>query len=210
MSLPYTTGHQRPQEMLLAEALVSRISLLHKDNGLFLAHVGELPTLPSRLRREAWDMAVKQMGARVPAAFVIIDSARTREGDNSGHTWQRDYDVTVAVFSNHRRDTVTGRLNPDLDSMTQNDKDPGIRAMCELVDTLIMGWDIGIDGVYDVRPGSQGMQTVYAGRDGTMRELHYVVKAELARAKWPDVADYLDSIRTVFTDTTAHTMDSEP
>ena len=208
MSLPYTTGHTRPQETLIAAALRTRLGLLDREHGLFLRHVGELPAMPSRLRDDAWDIARRQMGAQAPAAFVVLDSARTREGDSSGHTWQRDYDITIAVYSNHRRDTVSGRLDPDVVSTARNDSDPGMRAMCELIDSLILGWNIDVDGVYEVRPGSQGMQTVYAGIEGTLRELHYVVKAELSRARWPDMAAYLEHIQTTYGNTTSHIMES--
>lgn len=209
MALPYTSGHARPQETLIADAVVERIGLLDRAHGLFLQHVGELPATPSRLQGEAWDIARRQMGAQAPAAFVVLDSARTSAGDSNCRTWQRDYEITVAVFSKHRRDAITGPLNPDVVSDRENGQDPGIRAMCELIDTLLLGWELDVTDVYEMRPGSQGMQTVYAGVEGTLRELHYTVKAELSRATWPDMNAFLEGIRTTFSGSGAHIMETE-
>ena len=196
MSLPYQDGRLRPQETLIAEALVERLSLLHRSRGLFLAHVGELPAMPSRLRDDAWDSMLQRLRGQAPAALVVLDAARTTEGDNTWRVWHRMYDVTVAVFSTHRRDLVLGRLDPDMRSLAEDARDPGMRAMCELIDTLVLGWKLDVPGVYEMRPGNQGMQTVYAGAAGTLRELHYQVLAELRRGDWPEPARYIESIHT--------------
>lgn len=199
MRRPFAGGHDRPQETRIAEAIIARLSLLHRDAGLFLAHVGEAPVMPSRISdRESWDSLVRQMNTRAPAALVIIDSARTKAGEMSTDRddWERTYDVTIAVFSSHRRDLVLGRLNPDAVSEAESSKDPGLRAACELIDSLLLGFSLPLDDVGDLEPGRPGMQTVYAGAHGTLREMHYTVEAEMTRTEWPDIAHYLESIHT--------------
>jgi hypothetical protein len=199
MRLPFAGGQDRPQETRIAEAIVARLSLLHRDAGLFLAHVGEAPVMPSRISdRESWDALLREMNTRTPAALVVIDGARTGAGEMSieREHWERTYDVTIAVFSNHRRDLVLGRLNPDAVSEAESGKDPGLRAACELIDNLLLGFPLDLDDVGDLEPGRQGMQTVYAGALGTLREMHYTVEAEMTRTAWPDVGRYLESVRT--------------
>lgn len=196
MSLPYPTGDNQPLETRIAEALVARLRLLHRENGLFLAHIGEAPVMPSRMSDEPWDMLVQQLRGQTPAVLVIIDSARTTSMNTSGDLWQLSFNVTLALLSTHRRDTIAGRINPDVASQNADNRDPGLRAMCELADMLVRGWRPDITGAHEIKPGSRGMQTVFVGKAGTMRELDYVAVVDIESSDWPDPARYLDRIRT--------------
>ncbi len=200
MTLAFTSGLDRPQETLIAEALVKRLGLLGGRDG-FLKFVGEAAGLPSRLTDDpAWDRMLERMRGQAPAALVIIDSSRATPGGMTKRRrlWVREFDVAVAVFSNHRRDTIDGRLNPDVVSAGNRRADPGIRAMCELIDTLLLGWPLGIDGVLEMEPASRGTQAVFVGGGGTLRGMHYRVRAERRREAWPDIDTYLAAIRTTY------------
>lgn len=207
---PFASGHDRPQETRIAEAVVERLALLHRDAGLFLAHVGQAPVMPSRITdRDSWDALLREMNTRAPAALVIIDSARTSAGEMSieREHWERIYDITVAVFSNHRRDLVLGRLDPD--AAGDPSKDPGLRATCEIIDNLLLGFPLELDDGGDVEPGAHGMQTIYAGALGTLREMHYTVEARMTRGTWPGLPRYLESIRTSLTTGLALDLETE-
>ena len=196
MTLPYPDGATEPLETRIAVAILARLRLLHRDNGLFLAHVGETPAMPSRMSGDAWDMLVQQVRGQAPAALVVIDAARTTTTNTSLDRWQLEYELTVALFSNHRRDTITGRINPDTASLAANGRDPGLRAACELADMLLRGWRPDVAGTHEIKPGSRGMQTVFVGQAGTMRELDYRVVVDVESSSWPDPVRHLDSIRT--------------
>ncbi len=194
MTQAYTSGLEMPQETLIAEALTARIRQLR-----FLRHVGEAAAMPSRLVNDpAWDGMLQKMRGQAPAAFVIIESSRAMAGGmtNRRNLWKREFDVVIAVFSGHRRDTIDGRLNPDVVSRGRDDADPGIRAMCELIDTLLMGWSVDIPGVYEMEPDR--VRTVFVGNAGTLREMTYHVRAERRREPWPDVDTFLESVNTTF------------
>lgn len=195
MTLPFPTGDTRPQETRIAEAVIERVRLLHRDAGLFLAHVGEVPVMPSRMKDEAWDMLVQKLRGQAPAALVVIDAARTELTSTTGNRWRRTYELTVALLSNHRRDTIDGRVNPDGAGLA-GDRDPGLRATCELTDMLLLGWRPDVDGAREIQAGARGMQTVFTGRAGTMRELDYRVIVDFESSNWPDPVRYLESIRT--------------
>ena len=77
-----------------------------------------------------------------------------------------------------------------------NDRDPGLRAACEFVDMLLRGWRPDVAGAHEIKPGSRGMQTVFVGQAGTMRELDYRVTVDIESRSWPEPVHHLDSIRT--------------
>ena len=196
MSLPFPDGASAPLETRLANAMVERLRLLHRDHGLFLAYVGEAPVMPSRMGDEAWDLLLQQLRGQTPAALVIIDSAQITTNNTTGDRWQMDYHLTVALLSTHRRDTIAGRINPDASSLADDSRDPGLRAACEIADMLMRGWRPEVTGAHAIRPGSRGMQTVFAGKSGTMRELDYSVLVDIKSSGWPEPARYLESVRT--------------
>ncbi|MCG8422241.1 MAG: hypothetical protein MJE77_30335 [Proteobacteria bacterium] len=204
MALPYTTGLPEPQETMLAQAIVRRLEQLHGTAGLFLAHVGQTPASPASVDDDAFSAVLERVRGQAPAALVAIESATVQAGGMTDlrERWSLSYDVVVFIYCAHRRSVVEGRLDPDSASKQDDTKDPGIRAITELVNTLLIGWPLTdehgkeIATLYEMQP--QGWRTVFADAGGTARELRYRVLADQQRDPWPGVTDYLEAVEATY------------
>ncbi len=211
MAQPYQSGLGEPQETAIARAVVERISLLHRDRGRYLKYVGQLDAMPSRMSDELFAGLLQTVRGQVPCALVAIDSSQAEPGGMTGdrEQWTRRFEIAVGIYSSHRRGRVEGRLDPDAISNADDRKDPGLRAICEHVDVLLMGWPLGLKTVYELEPGQGG--TLFTDRGGTLRELRYSVRVDRSREPWPEYDDFLEGIDSVFGigDLEVHEMETE-
>ncbi|MGB0972351.1 MAG: hypothetical protein ACPGVG_15535 [Mycobacterium sp.] len=188
-------------EERIVAAIVSRLSILHRGAGGFLAFVGQMPVVPTRMTdRASFDQMLVKLKTQAPAALVVCDQGdvtQTSAGYGS-RAWTTVMKISVVLISTHLRDTVAGRLNIDQIADSDPARDPGLRVATEIVQLLLNGWRPLPGDPCNAPLRGVSWRTVFARNAMTMRELMFEIDVDTRRSDDPSDAVELAEILSHF------------
>lgn len=169
MPQTYDTGFALPLRTLIRRAVMQRLAVLRRSTGMYLQGV---VALPARLNDDEDSLKVlddaREGAAPVMAVALGRGDYRTH-ASGLGHTNTRKaVEIFVYVVSTHRRGNVEGRLENDAAAVDVT-KDPGIDTMLEHAEQVLIGADLGISGVEEIRGGDEN--EIFSGDDMSIWEL---------------------------------------
>jgi hypothetical protein len=170
----YDHGGVKPQRTALRDALVARLSLL-KRPAMYLQAVVMLPT---RINDPDDGTLYAALNGRAPAIAIALGRGEAAGGGMPASSARKNIEIAIYVVSSHGRGNVEGRLAGDVSSAADVTKDPGVETMLEHVEELLLGRDLGIPGVAEIRPGTE--DEVWSGEDMTIWEATYTVRVDRA------------------------------
>ena len=170
----YDHGGAVPQRTALRNALLTRLSVLKRPT-MYLHAVSALPTPLAAMDEAADAYLSRAVGGRYPAVAVALGRGDAAPAGMPQSHARKTIEVAVYVMSAHGRDYVEGRLSGDVSAATVTN-DPGIETMLEHVEELLLGRDLGVPGVSELRPVHE--QEVWSGDDFTVWELLFTARVD--------------------------------
>lgn len=195
MAHEFDTGLTGAQRTLVRNAIVSRLSGLLKANGGYLHAIKKMPR---RYRGEGdesgADMIERTFQGREPSVGVALARMTFEPADLEAHVQLGELEVAVYVFGGNQRDPahVDGRLAIDVGGVASDLADPGIDIMLEHVQQLLLGQELGINGVQEMRIVEE--DELVTAEPGSVWEQIYRVKLERAIDPNRDAADLITSL----------------
>jgi hypothetical protein len=176
MAHAYDTGLAKPQRTLIREAVMARLALLKKPT-LYLQAVAALPIkIQGRSDEEGMGFLQLALNGASPAVVVVLGRGDiAAAGQNAAHA-RKTIELVVYVVSSNVRGVVDGRLAGDAAAATSDSADPGIETMVEHVEQMLLGYDLGIDGVDEIRPVSE--DELATGQDVTIWEVVFSIRVD--------------------------------
>jgi hypothetical protein len=176
MAHAYDTGLAKPQRTLIRQAVMARLALLKKP-ALYLQAVAALPLkIQGRSDEEGLGFLALALNGAAPALAVVLGRGDVAAaGQNAAHA-RKTIELVVYVVSNNVRGLVDGRLAGDAASAASDSADPGIETMVEHVEQMLLGFDLGIDGVEEIRPVSE--DELATGQDVTIWEVVFSIRVD--------------------------------
>lgn len=173
----YDTGLALPQRTLIRNAIVARLSPLLRVNGRY---VKAIKPLARRYRGEGDEVGkqaiVNALLGQAPAIGVALGRKTYEATDAEAFLSFAELEVSIAVFSQHGRDLVDGRLATDPVGDAAITNDPGIDAALEHIEELLLGQSIGVAGTSELRPVDE--EEVETAEDGSIWQQTYALKVE--------------------------------
>lgn len=179
MAHSYDTGLAKPQRTLIRDAFITRLSLLKVTTGLYLQGVIALPNrIIGRDDEIGIGQLINALGAQSPAMAVALGRGDHGEAGAPASRGRKTITISVYVWTNNVRGMVEGRLKGDAASLAGfgETKDPGIETMLEHAEQLLVGKDLGIAHVDEVR--WQAEDEIYTGEEGSIWEAIYTVRVD--------------------------------
>lgn len=149
----YDSGLVVPQRTALRAAIVSRLLLLKRPQ-LYLQAVDVLPGRLDGGDDDTMSELATLLQGRTPAMLVALGRADAAGSGMPASTTRLEYEIVVYIADAHARGTVLGRLAGDA-AAADVTKDPGIETMIEHAEELLLGRDLGIPGVTELRLESE-------------------------------------------------------
>jgi hypothetical protein len=176
MAHTYDTGLAKAQRTLVRNAVVARLALLKRPDLYLQAVVGVPSRIQGRSDEDGIGALYEALNGAAPAAAVALGRGDTAAaGQNAAHA-RKTIELVVYVASNNSRGMVDGRLAGDPASAASNAADPGIETMVEHVEQLLLGFDLGIDGVEEIRAVSE--DEVVTAQNITIWEVVFSVRVD--------------------------------
>jgi hypothetical protein len=175
----FDTGLAYAQRSLIRDAIVTRLSaLLTTAAPSRYLHAVKPIARPYRGEGDEDGAAilVSALLGQAPAIAVALGRKTYEATDAEPYTSRGTIDVAIYVLSKHPRGLVDGRLKTDVAGNAAITADPGIEAMLEHVEELLLGQSLGIAGVSELRPVDE--DEVATADDGTIWEQTYTIGVE--------------------------------
>jgi hypothetical protein len=148
----FDTGLFRAQRTVIRESLCARLSPLLKANGGYLASIVELARpLRGEGDEDGLALLARAVNGRAPCLVVALGKKNYDGTDTESLLVAGELDIAIYAVTAHARDHVAGRLAADVVSDSNRAADPGIETMLEHVEELLLGQELGIKGVLEVR-----------------------------------------------------------
>lgn len=167
----YDTGLALPQRTAIRNAVIARLGLLKRPT-YYLQAVAPLPG-EITADEEGFKAIEQAVHGRAPALLVALGRGESASAGMPASTARKEIEIVVYVLSKHARGTVEGRLAGDVASLDVT-KDPGIETMLEHIEELLLGWDLGIAGVSEIRPVSEA--EIESNEAQTLWEMTFAVR----------------------------------
>lgn len=140
MSAPtYDTGLAKPQRTMLRAAIAARLSPLLVANGGYLRAVMSLPRPLAGSSEIELDWFRRAFQGQTPCIAIALGSKKHQPAGLEATEVRGELEVAIYVASTNQRDLVAGRLEADISSTTDPKSDPGVDAMLEHVEELLLG-----------------------------------------------------------------------
>lgn len=172
MAHRYDTGLAIPQRTALRNAIIDRLGTLRRPAMYLMA----VRPLPRRVTGDEDGIAdiMNALGGQAPAMLVGLGNATHSAAGAPASRARKSLDVGVYVISGHGRGVVEGRMAGDTSATTDNARDPGVETMLEHAEELLLGRDLGVAGVSELR--AEAETEIYSGDDFTIWELAFSVQ----------------------------------
>lgn len=179
----FDTGLLGAQRTLVRNAIVARLAPLLKANGGYL-HAIKKMACRYRGDEQTAELIERTFQGREPAIGVALGKMTFESADLDARTQLGELEVVIYVFGANQRDPahVEGRLAIDVAGNASNLADPGIEIVLEHVQQLLLGQELGVDGVQELRPVDE--DEVATAEPGSVWEQKYTVKLERAIKPW--------------------------
>jgi hypothetical protein len=176
MAHAYDTGLAMPQRTLVREAVMARLAALKKPFR-YLQAVAAMPLkIQGRSDEEGMGFLFHALSGAAPALAVVLGRGDfAAAGQNAAHA-RKTLELVVYVVSTNVRGVVDGRLAGDAAAAASDTADPGIETIVEHVEQLLLGRDLGIDGVEEIRPVSE--DELATGQDVTVWEVVFSIRVD--------------------------------
>lgn len=140
MSAPtFDTGLSRPQRTLLRAAIATRLAPLLVANGGYLRLIRSLPRPLSGRDPEELDWFRKAFQGQTPCAAIALGAKKHHPAGLEATEVRGELEVVVYIASANQRGFIDGRLETDVVAAAGPTNDPGIDAMLEHVEELLLG-----------------------------------------------------------------------
>lgn len=172
----YDTGHFRPQRSMVRQGVIDKLAPLLVANGRY-AHA--IAGIPRPLKSEADDeLALIEfaIGTRYPAICVGLGRKdyEATGMDIPAVQYRAELELAIYVMTANARAREDGRLSTDIAGSADLKNDPGIEAILEHIEQILLGQDIDIAGVSEMRPKYE--DEVFTGAEFSVWEQRYSVK----------------------------------
>jgi hypothetical protein len=173
----FDTGLLNSQRSTIRAALVTRLGALLKSNGRYMRSVQPLPrAYRGEGDEEGESILSTAFQGQAPALGVALGRKTYEAADIEAHIARGEITVTIYAVSQNVRAEVEGRLEMDKIGGASIDADPGIEAMLEHVEELLLGQSIPVAGTTELRPVSE--DEVQTFEDVTIWEQVYTLNVE--------------------------------
>ena len=175
----YDTGLALPQRTTIRNAVIARLAAL-KTTATPARYVFDVKPLARRFRGEGdedgMNLLIETFQGSAPAIAVALGRKVYEATDGDAYLSRATLELAVYAVSKHSRGTVEGRLATDVTGDASVTADPGLEAMLEHIEELLLGQAIGVDGVSELRPVSE--DEVITAADGSIWEQVYELHVE--------------------------------
>lgn len=149
MAHAFDTGLLIPQRQAIRDAVLARLDVLVKKpvGGLY---VRALKTIPGELSGGSESGLVEiahHTQGELPAVLIALGGKTPTRIGGDGLELEVTYKLHVYVASSHQKDDVVGRLYSDSIAAGDLRADPGLFTMLEHVEELLVGQELGLDGI---------------------------------------------------------------
>jgi hypothetical protein len=174
----FDTGLHRAQRTTVRRALVDRLAPMLRENGGYLRGIIELPRyVRGESDEDGIGMLAAKFQGRVPGIAIAL-GRKTYEPTDAGEAnlVTGGLDLAIYVATGHGRDTLEGRLAADVVSHGDRGADPGIEVILEHVEDHLLGQELNIKGILELRGVDEDEVGTFA--DMSIWEQRYTVKVE--------------------------------
>lgn len=170
----FDTALGLPQRTTIRRGVIDRLSELLKPGG----YVATIIPIPRLLRGEGDEdgegMVLRATQGQSPAIAVALGRKTYEATDGESELCQGELVLGVYFVSEHNTDVVEGRLEMDVVGAGDATADPGLEALMEHVEELLLGQELNIRGVSEIRPVQEDEVATFA--DATIWEQTYSIK----------------------------------
>jgi hypothetical protein len=172
------------------------VRVLAPLNGLYLRYLDKLHTDPANMTDAAFNAFMDRARAQAPGVAIVLgNSSYDPSGlSSTRHRWRAEMTISLYVYSTHRRDLVDGRLDADVVSDSAVQADPGVWAMLEHLDDMLLGAVLDFEWAGSMVP--QGHEEVISDTAITMWRARYSVRIERLRDPHAGITEALRAIET--------------
>lgn len=159
MAHRFDTGAALPQRTLIRAAVMARLAPLR-----ILAspprYIASIVNMPRPFYGEGDDDALtwlyENLKGQSPSLAVAIGRKTYSASGTSATEMEAELEVAIYVASTHARGMVEGRLAADNVALADDRRDPGIETALEHIEELLIGRELGVPGVREMRPVEEG------------------------------------------------------
>lgn len=175
----YDTGLALAQRTLIRNAVIAKLAPLLRANGRYVLAI---KPIPRRYRGEGdiegRQQLVNALLGQTPAIGVALGRKTYEATDGDAFISLGELELSIVVISQHGRDPalVEGRLATDPVGDAAITADPGIEAMLEHVEELLLGQSIGVAGTSELRPVDE--EEVETAENGSIWQQTYSIRVE--------------------------------
>ncbi|MEO7735520.1 MAG: hypothetical protein ABIY55_31490 [Kofleriaceae bacterium] len=170
---------------MIRTALVDRLATtptgngrpMLKANGGYLAKIGVLPRpLKAESDDELGFIWIALQGA-TPSLCVALGRMEVTPIDGN-EDYLGELEIAVYALSKNLRAFVDGRMSPDVVASGDPAADPGIETMLEHVREVLVGQELDVIGVHEIRPKSE--DEVVTDGEGALWEQRFTVVVQVS------------------------------
>ncbi len=173
----YDTGLHRPQRSEIRTALVDRIAAaLAFAEGRYLRAVRGLPRQLKNDSPEEMGILFNVLQGQAPAVAVALGRKDYEPSGMGVATFEGTIDLAVYVVSANPRSREDGRLSTDVAGQADPTADPGVETILEHVEELLVGQELNIKSISEVRPRWEDELCTLL--DVTIWEQHFTLRVE--------------------------------
>jgi hypothetical protein len=152
----FDSGQAKPQRALLVDAIAAKVADLMRVNGRYLRLVARIARIVEKSIKETHDMfglhLVEEASlGNMPCLLVALGHAPYTPQSTDPIDMSAELDVQLLIVSSNLGGYVVGRLAPDVASDATATLDPGIDTMLEHLEERLMGQELGVDGIHELR-----------------------------------------------------------
>lgn len=159
----FDTGLFRSQRSEIRLAIMDQLSVLLKSSGRY---VSRIVALPRPFRGEGDDegegLLEDALGGQAPALAVAIGDKTYQATGMGGTQMNAEIDLHVYAVGANARNRTDGRLSTDVAGAASISADPGVEALLEHVEELLIGQPCSVAGVTDLAPKHEAISITRA------------------------------------------------
>lgn len=156
MALAFDTGQPKAQRSLFFDAIVVALADLMRANGGYLRTVKRIARTVRAAVNETHDefgMHLVEQASQgcMPCVLVAFGDAKYQSASTDPIDSYSELDVQILIVSSHLGGFEAGRIVADAAAGADATQDPGLDTMLEHVEERLMGQNLGVPGVHELR-----------------------------------------------------------
>ncbi len=174
----YDSGLHRAQRSEIRQILVDRLGALLFSNGRYLRSIRQLPRPLKGDSPEEIDLIVNELQGQSPAVLVAIGRKTYQAAgmEIPAVSYRGELELAVYVVCTNARARQDGRLSTDIAGQSDPLADPGIETVLEHIEELLLGQELNIKSVSELRPVSEDELATFG--DLSIWEQRYTLAVE--------------------------------